>query len=153
MVDVFGRGWDDLSNLPTERARQLYEMRSALHGSCDDKHNTLRRYRFTIAYENLAFPGYVTEKLIDGLVSGTVPVYWGAPDIAQHVPPEACVNAVDCGSTRSIVDRMEHMPESEWSSIVDAGQEFLASRRGQRHTYEGFAEWIVEMLHGRAEDE
>lgn len=38
----------------------------------------MRRYKFTIAFENQSYPGYVTEKIADALMAGTVPIYWGA---------------------------------------------------------------------------
>ena len=51
---------------------------------------TLARYRFTLAFENAVDPGYVTEKFFDPLVAGSVPVYLGAPDIADFAPGEHC---------------------------------------------------------------
>jgi hypothetical protein len=37
----------------------------------------LRRFRFSIAYENSEGVGYVTEKLFHAKAAGTVPIYWG----------------------------------------------------------------------------
>ena len=51
----------------------------------------LRRFKFTIAFENSLRAGYVSEKLFDCYVADTVPVYWGDPAL------ETIVN------TRSIV--------------------------------------------------
>eukprot|EP01049_Picozoa_sp_SAG25_P008451 SAG25_NODE_761_length_5514_cov_23.676822_3_plen_451_part_00 len=55
-----------------------------VHGS--RKMALLRRYKFTLAYENSRAKGYVTEKFFQPLVAGSVPVYWGAPDVAQFAP-------------------------------------------------------------------
>lgn len=40
-------------------------------------------YQFTVAIENSQQRGYFTEKLIDAFLCDTIPIYWGAPDIAD----------------------------------------------------------------------
>lgn len=149
-VDVFGRGWDDTGNLPLYHAARLAAIRSVFKGPCDDKHELLSRYKFTIAYENTAYPGHVTEKIIDAIVARSVPVYLGAPDIVAMLPAEAFIDARQFGSPEAITARMEQMTESEAAAIIHAGQKFLRSAQGQRHTYEGFAEWIVSLASGKA---
>ena len=47
-----------------------YLMRSKVH--------ELSAYRYTIAFENTIRPGYVTEKLLEPLAAGSVPIYLGA---------------------------------------------------------------------------
>ena len=49
----------------------------------------MSRYRFAICYENMVLDGWITEKLFDCLTAGVVPIYLGAPDIADVVDP-AC---------------------------------------------------------------
>ncbi|MEP4980221.1 glycosyltransferase family 10 [Ascidiaceihabitans sp.] len=41
-------------------------------------------YRFSVVIENIQAGGYFTEKLIDSLLCESVPIYWGAPDVAQY---------------------------------------------------------------------
>lgn len=47
------------------------------------KEDALRDYRFAIVIENCREDWYFSEKLIDCLSQGTVPLYWGCPDIGQ----------------------------------------------------------------------
>lgn len=152
-VDVFGRGWDDTGNMPPYLASNLATIRSVFKGSCDDKHELLSRYKFTIAYENTAYPGYVTEKVIDAMVAGSVPVYLGAPDIAEQLPAEAFIDARAFNSPEELTARLEQMTETEAAAMIDAGQRFLRSSQGQRHTYEGFGEWVVSLASGKAPSE
>lgn len=49
-----------------------------------DKQEGLAPYMFSVVIENSRHAGYFTEKLIDALVCGTVPIYWGAPDIGRY---------------------------------------------------------------------
>lgn len=149
-VDVFGRGWGDTGNLPPSQAVRLAAIRSVFKGPCDDKHELLSHYKFTIAYENTAYSGYVTEKVIDAMVAGSVPVYMGAPDIVEQLPAEAFIDARALGSPQAITARMEQMAEPEALAMIATGQKFLRSSQGQRHTYEGFAEWVVSLVSGKA---
>lgn len=60
-----------------------------------DKLEFQKQYKFSFAFENSTFPGYVTEKIIDAWAAGTVPVYWGAPDVAQYFNPKAFIDCTD----------------------------------------------------------
>ena len=42
-----------------------------------------RDYRFSIVVENEAIPGWHTEKILDCFLTGTVPIYWGDPNISD----------------------------------------------------------------------
>lgn len=44
----------------------------------------LRGYGFSIVVESEYIPGYFSEKLIDCLSQGTVPIYWGCPDLGEY---------------------------------------------------------------------
>jgi len=59
-IDLFGRG----SNHPIEY-----------------KEDALKDYRFSIVVENSKTDNYFTEKLIDCFAVGTIPIYWGCPNI------------------------------------------------------------------------
>jgi hypothetical protein len=56
----------------------------------DTKVATIARYRFTLAFENSISQDYVTEKFFDPLVAGSVPIYLGAPNVADFAPGEHC---------------------------------------------------------------
>lgn len=145
-IDIYGRGWNDTGNMPHYHAERLAAIASVFQGPCDDKYEVLSCYKFTIAFENTAYPGYVTEKVIDAIVSASVPVYLGAPDILKQLPVEAFIDARAFDSPEAIAEHMEQMTESEASAMLEAGRIFLQSSQGQRYTYEGFGEWIVSLL-------
>lgn len=150
-IEVFGHGWHDTGNLPTSQATRLAEIHAVFRGPCaTNKHELLSRYKFTIAFENTAFPGYVTEKVIDALVAASVPIYLGAPDIVEQLPTEAFIDARAFDSPAAITAHLEQMTEFEAMAMIAAGQNFLQSPQGQRHTYEGFAELIVSLASGEA---
>lgn len=57
-----------------------------------NKIDGLREYRYSIAIENSCIPSYITEKFYDCVISGCVPVYYGAPNVADYFPAESYVS-------------------------------------------------------------
>eukprot|EP01051_Picozoa_sp_SAG22_P003884 SAG22_NODE_197_length_15520_cov_116.311264_6_plen_675_part_00 len=52
----------------------------------------IARYSFYLAFENSNEPGYVTEKVYNGLDAGAIPVYLGAPDVGEYVPAGSVID-------------------------------------------------------------
>ena len=96
--DLYGFGWPQ-QPFPSYR------------GSISDKLATMAQYRFAICYENARnFPGYITEKIFDCLVAGTVPVYWGAPNIADWVPADCFIDRTQFASEEALYAHLKNMP-------------------------------------------
>jgi len=103
------------SNRVSERERLFRSMRSvertcyAFGSSCfthdnpfvltrDDRESNASRFNqfaFNVAMENIVAPGYITEKIGNAFKSGSVPIYWGAPEITEFFNPAAFVNVSD----------------------------------------------------------
>lgn len=79
----------------------------------DNKIKFLRHYKFNIAYENESSPGYTTEKILDPLLSGAIPIYWGNPDIAEDFAPGSYVNAMDFTSDKELVDAIREIDQRD----------------------------------------
>jgi hypothetical protein len=93
-----------------------------------DKLAVLRQYRFVVCYENSSLPGYVSEKIFDCLFAGSVPVYWGEPDIQRFVPAECFVDRKQFVSDTALADFLTQMTYSEYSRYLTAIQKFLAGK-------------------------
>jgi len=58
-----------------------------------DKIEALKRYKFSLAFENSNEEDYVTEKFFQSLVAGAIPVVVGAPNIQDYAPaPNAIIH-------------------------------------------------------------
>jgi len=67
---------------------QMKDFEIDLFGNVVDKHidmksDSLNDYMFQIAIENAQRTNYFSEKIYDCFATGTVPIYWGAPNIAD----------------------------------------------------------------------
>lgn len=65
--------------------------------------------KFSIACENSYYRGYTTEKLINALNAGTIPIYWGNPDISDIINPKAIINCHDYPDLESIVEEVRRL--------------------------------------------
>ena len=78
------------------------------------KLETIAGYKFTLALENAVAPDYVTEKLYDALVAGSVPVFLGAPNVDEFAPGDNCyINAADFASANDLADYLLHLNGDE----------------------------------------
>jgi hypothetical protein len=56
-----------------------------------DKWDGLAPFRYSVAVENSRHDHYWTEKIADCFLAGTVPIYWGAPNIRDYFPADAMI--------------------------------------------------------------
>lgn len=69
------------------------------------KIDTIGAYQFTLAFENAIARDYVTEKFFDPLIVGSVPVYLGAPNVAELAPGEHCyIDAAEFPDPRGLAE-------------------------------------------------
>lgn len=142
---IMGRNWDvactyvkkirklDFANPPNE---------------FDDKMKTLSSFRFTLVIENCIFPGYVTEKIFDAMLAGTIPVYLGAPDIEDFVPKGSFVDFRKYPGFSEMWDDIASWSEKKWIEMLEAGNKFISSPefdvfRQENVAYQ-FYTWLTE---------
>ncbi|KAF0208854.1 MAG: glycosyltransferase family 10 [Actinomycetota bacterium] len=149
--DLYGRGWE----LPTSGVDAAAQ--SAIDRSYrgeippHDKVDVLGDYRFSLCFENTAFPGYITEKIFDCLVGGTIPVYLGAPDIADYVPPEAYIDFREFGDYPSLESHLRGMSNAEAERHLSSAREFLGSDSAKAFTEAAYVELLARLLLGAFE--
>ncbi len=66
-----------------------------LNGRVPYKEMGLNDYMFSVAMENARSPGYFTEKILDCFATGTVPIYYGAPDIGDFFNKDGIIELTD----------------------------------------------------------
>jgi len=69
-----------------------------------DKQAFLASHRFNLCYENSSSPGYTTEKLADAFLAGTIPIYWGNPEVHRDFNRHALIYAADFADESSLAD-------------------------------------------------
>lgn len=78
------------------------------------KLDTIRRYKFTLAFENSISVDYVTEKFFHPLMAGSIPVYYGAPNVDEFSPGDnAYINARDFKNSQELAGYLQNVDESQ----------------------------------------
>jgi alpha(1,3/1,4) fucosyltransferase len=169
-VDLYGVGWDGpayhvgetwipgslraMSYTARKSWRKLrprkdpvsLAIRSAYRGRTDHKAATLGGYTFALCFENSALEGWVTEKIFDCFFAGTVPVYWGAPDVERWVPSECFIDMRRFSGYEDLRTFLRDLSPSEIEAYREAAREYLQSERYRPFTKQAFAELIGEIV-------
>ncbi|CAI0557294.1 unnamed protein product [Linum tenue] len=88
----------------------------ACHRNRDGRVNkveALKRYKFSLAFENSNEEDYVTEKYFQSLVAGTIPVVVGAPNIQDYAPgPGSVLHIKALEDVETVAKTMNELSEN-----------------------------------------
>ncbi|KAJ4814146.1 hypothetical protein LUZ62_026712 [Rhynchospora pubera] len=77
----------------------------------DHIHCAMSHYKFVLAIENTFTESYVTEKLFYALDVGSVPIYFGAPNVWDLVPPNSIIDASKFDSIEELANYVKAVGE------------------------------------------
>lgn len=137
--DLYGRGWEQESAV---YIRNVYRGEVAVV----DKIKKLREYKFVLCLENAAFPGYVTEKIFDAFFAGSVPVYLGAPDIADYIPRNAFIDVRDFKDTLQLVAFLDSIDETAFLTYLENIETFLRSEDFTKWSHHRFTRIVIDLI-------
>jgi hypothetical protein len=95
----------------------------------DNKENGLAPYRYSVVIENVRENDYFSEKLVDACLCDTVPIYWGAPNIADYFDPRGMMvcetpddicKALDKMSVDDYQARLKWIKKNRQAAIIHA---------------------------------
>ena len=94
-----------------------------MHGGCTSEKGSFWscRYRFCVTMEISRSRDYVTEKLYDAFEGGCLPIYFGAPNIADFLPhAESIIDYQKLGSPEALLAELLRINANphEWRSRV-----------------------------------
>jgi len=96
------------------------------------KFDVYRRYDFSLCLENMSMSGYITEKIFDSIFARCIPIYWGAPDIEDYIPPDCFIALHDFEDIESCFKHCRSLSTKEKESYRLAMDRFLKSKKFQK---------------------
>lgn len=109
-----GRGWDG------------FKIKSI--GAVENKAEFLHRRQFNFCFENCAtVPGYITEKLLEAILCGTIPIYFSVGHDKDLIPPHVYINAAQFENWDALLAHCLSLTDGEKVALVTAGKEWLTS--------------------------
>lgn len=82
-------------------------------GPVQDKRTFISEYKFTFAFENRIYPGYTTEKIVEPMFCGSMPIYWGNPFISEEFNTQSFINWDDYGNDESVIERIIELDQND----------------------------------------
>lgn len=132
----YGVGWDGKEH--------------SCYGGCPEtKAEIYHNFKFALSLENMkAVKGYVTEKILDCLTMGIVPIYAGAVNITEYVPAECFINYNQFDDLEKMAQFLIDMPEETYNKYLDAAKRFIESGALQKKLSGSvYAENIYSLIH------
>lgn len=130
-LDLYGRGWPAITIY-----KGIIPGFEPFDPSC--KIHVLSQYRFCICFENSSSPGYISEKILNCLASGCIPVYLGSLNIKHYIPEDCFIHYADFASIQDLFDFLETMDEKTHQRYVDCARKWLSSEQSQHFSHEYF---------------
>jgi len=150
--DLFGSSWDEPRRAAgswwqrhvTYRgpwAKTLFPAKKLYRGPVAAKGPVMGRYRFALCFENADnLPGYITEKIFDCMMAGCVPVYLGAPNVAEHIPEGCYVPHQKRSAPWKLLGKLEAVSEAEHDAYLDRIEEFFRGEASIPFTIKHYVE-------------
>jgi len=159
-IDLYGMGWDGPSYrvgktwvphtfrfMARSCLSQWYKVRPnpllaaaqrAYRGPAASKSKTLSGYTFALCFENAAIKGWITEKIFDCFFCGTIPIYWGAPEIADYVPEECFIDRRKFDNYADLRRFLHSLSSGQIQEYKENARAFIESERFQRFSKAAF---------------
>ena len=167
-IDLYGKGWEKpsirvgITRVPFALRRFHYQLQSvwekfrpdpllvaarkAYRGAAQSKAETLGNYTFALCFENSMMKGWITEKIFDCFYAGTVPIYWGAPEITDYVPANCFIDMRKFADYAELQTFLKNLTGEEILEFKKNAREFLASEKFKPFKKETFAELIENLI-------
>jgi glycosyl transferase, family 25 len=85
----------------------------------DNKLNLFKEFQFSIAIENSQQPNYFTEKLMDCLITKTIPIYWGCPNISEYFDTTGWIIFNDIDDLKQKLSLLNDSYYSTYTKVID----------------------------------
>ncbi len=154
-LDYYGIGWDYKFNVWWQKLFKKLKILNFIpknhsisyKGRVEEKLTALRKYKFTLCYENARdIDGYITEKIFDCLFAGTIPIYWGPKNITKYIPANCFIDRTKFTSNEELYAHLKQMSDEVILDYQKNIESFLKSDLVAPFSNEFFAKNIVRTM-------
>jgi hypothetical protein len=154
--ELYGMGWDKSTPAFTFSGRvkrsfaraksRLFGIKAfpSYRGEVKEKGGILQRSKYSYCYENSRdLSNYITEKIMDSLVSGCVPIYWGADNVLDYIPEACFIDRRKFKDTAAVHEFLLSISEEEFDNYQSSIWQFLQSDTAKKFSSEYFVSVVV----------
>ena len=137
------RGLVKVINLVPLKINPFLKTYKCYKGPVNDKYEYLKKYKYSICYENVSgVNGYITEKIFDCFKNGVVPIYLGPDNIEEIIPKEAFIDRRNYTSEEQVFNYITKIDEFKYQKFINAATRFLNSDTANSFNSSITAEYI-----------
>jgi hypothetical protein len=167
-IDLYGYGWSRPSSrmgrtwvpwtfrrIHTSALHQWHRVRPdpmlvaarrVYRGIAHPKAEVLGGYTFALCFENMVLKGWVTEKIFECFAAGTIPIYWGAPDVQDYIPPECFIDMRNFVGYEELRQFLKSMSAHEIMRYKRSARDFMESPAFRPFTKQALAELFLRII-------
>lgn len=135
-----------LKNIPIVKSF-IYTKYDTYKGYTNNKFKQLKKYKFSICYENLLNDnGYITEKIFDCLRVGVIPIYLGAKNINKYIPDDIYVDKSKFYSYDELNSFLQDIDKDQHQKYIDRIRNYLISDKVKIFTDQYVADLIFNKI-------
>lgn len=94
-------------------------------GVCGDKKEIYQKFKFALCIENASIVDCLSEKIMDCLISGVVPIYKGAPNITEYIPANCFIDYDKFSCFEDLYNYLKNMSEYEYRQYINSIRQFV----------------------------
>ncbi len=121
-------------------------------GGVRDKIAFTKLHKFSITFENASYPGYCTEKIMEGFAAQTIPIYWGDPLVGRIFNKSAFIDCNDYSSWDEVIERIREIDNDDELYLSMLAQPALADQNSIENDLEAYKSFIYHICDQPYED-
>jgi glycosyltransferase involved in cell wall biosynthesis len=109
-----------VNHILSNDCKDYFDMYGIGFRQIETKMDALKEYRFSIAIENGYRTNYATEKLSDCFLTGTIPIYFGCPNVGDYFDKNGIITFTTKEELQDIITGLYENGEMEYEKRMDA---------------------------------
>jgi hypothetical protein len=96
----------------------------------------LKDYKFCICFENFSEYGYLTEKLLEGMMGGCIPIYWGSESCREEFNPKSFLNWHDYNNDEELINKIIELDNNLFKYLEMYREPYLIDNKENKFMYD-----------------
>lgn len=147
--DLYGYMWDQSflswfrKFIRGTKSKYFYKLPPYFKGQVINKDEIISNYKFCLVIENMSAPSFITEKIFHPIISGSVPIYLGAPNVEKYIPSNCFIKLNDFKNWNELCKFIEKYNQNDYEKFITNREKFLKSSEFYKFTSKNFSKIIT----------
>lgn len=112
----------------------------------DSKKQFQRKSKFSLCFESTKHNGFVTEKIMDAFIAGSIPVYYGSETVTEIFNPKAFINCNDFNSFDDVIKRIVELDNNDDMYLEMLSQPILVNPNFSTELYSNLKQFFTNIF-------